>query len=136
MQNRVGLRNPGARAAAEYLARHADALPATWGLNLAVSPGVTDPSSSSTEIAESAAFFEEAFAGHQHGPRWLTLNLSCPNTDDDPRGTQSAELAAALRVVLTVILRQLSSGSDAAPSNGRSAAPTQVRNGAAPSRSA
>jgi dihydroorotate dehydrogenase len=96
MQNRVGLRNPGARAAAEYLARHAGSLPETWGLNLAVSPGVTDVERSAAEVGEAAAFFADAFDGRTGGPAWLTLNLSCPNTEDDPRGSQSAALAAAL----------------------------------------
>ena len=96
MQNRVGLRNPGARAAAAYLARHAGDLPPTWGLNLAVSPGVSDIARSRDEIIEAAGFFHEAFAGLAAGPSWLTLNLSCPNTEDDPRGVQSAELARAL----------------------------------------
>ena len=96
MQNRVGLRNPGARAAAAHLARHAADLPPTWGLNLAVSPGVTDPARSRDEVVEAARFFTDAFAGLEAGPAWLTLNLSCPNTEDDPRGNQSAELAREL----------------------------------------
>ncbi len=96
MQNRVGLRNPGARAAAAYLGRHAGDLPPTWGLNLAVSPGVTDLGRSRDEIVEAATFFTDAFAGLEAGPSWLTLNLSCPNTEDDPRGVQSAGLARAL----------------------------------------
>ncbi len=95
-QNRVGLRNPGARAAAAYLARHAADLPPTWGLNLAVSPGQTDVARSRQELVEAARFFGEAFAGLEAGPSWVTLNLSCPNTQDDPRGNQSAELAHAL----------------------------------------
>ncbi len=33
MQNRIGLRNPGARAAAAHLRAHADALPPVWGIN-------------------------------------------------------------------------------------------------------
>ncbi len=96
LQNRVGLRNPGARAAAAHLARHAADLPPVWGLNLAVSPGVTDRDQSRDEIVEAAGFFRDAFAGLEAGPSWLTLNLSCPNTEDDPRGRQSAELARAL----------------------------------------
>jgi dihydroorotate dehydrogenase len=108
MQNRVGLRNPGARAAAAHLARHAAALPAVWGLNLAVSPGVADRSRSRDEIVEAAGFFRDAFAGLEAGPAWLTLNLSCPNTEDDPRGNQSADLArelcGALREVMAVPL--------------------------------
>lgn len=96
MQNRVGLRNPGARAASAHLARHAADLPAVWGLNLAVSPGVFDAAQSRDEIVEAAGFFRDAFAGLEAGPSWLTLNLSCPNTEDDPRGVASAELARVL----------------------------------------
>lgn len=101
MQNRVGLRNPGARAAAAYLARHAAALPTVWGVNLAVSPGLKDLDQSRLEIIEAAGFFSQAFAGLEAGPSWLTLNLSCPNTEDDPRGNQSAELARYLCEALT-----------------------------------
>jgi dihydroorotate dehydrogenase len=100
MQNRIGLRNPGARAAAAHLARHAPALPPVWGLNLAVSPGLADVAESRREIAEAAAFFVEAFARLGAGPSWFTLNLSCPNTEDDPRGNQSADLARALCATL------------------------------------
>jgi dihydroorotate dehydrogenase len=96
MQNRVGLRNPGARAAAAHLRAHADALPQTWGINLATSPGLTDVEHSRTEIVEAAGFFNEALGGTARGPSWLTLNLSCPNTEDDSQGNQSAELAREL----------------------------------------
>ncbi len=105
MQNRVGLRNPGARAAAAYLGSHAADLPPVWGVNLAVSPGVADAAQSRSEIIESAGFFARAFDGLEAGPSWLTLNLSCPNTDDDPHGTQSAELARVLAGALVEILR-------------------------------
>lgn len=104
MQNRVGLRNPGARAAAAYLARHASDLPPTWGLNLAASPGVDDTIQSRDEMVEAAAIFGDAFAGLEAGPSWVTLNLSCPNTEDDPRGVQSADLARALCGALTAVV--------------------------------
>ena len=39
-QNRVGLRNPGARAAALFLGKRRDRLPREFGINIAVSPGV------------------------------------------------------------------------------------------------
>ena len=100
MQNRVGLRNPGARAAAAHLARHAADLPPLFGLNLAVSPGVSDIARSRDEMIAAAGFFREAFAGLEAGPSWYTLNLSCPNTEDDPRGVQSAELARELCAAL------------------------------------
>jgi dihydroorotate dehydrogenase len=34
-----------------------------------------------------------AFVEHNVIPAWFTLNLSCPNTEDDPRGHQTAEQA-------------------------------------------
>jgi dihydroorotate dehydrogenase len=100
MQNRVGLRNPGARAAAAFLASHAADLPTVWGLNLAVSPGLADDGRARDELVEAAGFFTKAFSGLEAGPAWLTLNLSCPNTEDDPHGTQSAELARELCTAL------------------------------------
>jgi dihydroorotate dehydrogenase len=57
---------------------------------------MADVSQSRSEIVEAASLFRAAFAGLEAGPAWLTLNLSCPNTEDDPRGTQSAELANEL----------------------------------------
>jgi dihydroorotate dehydrogenase len=101
MQNRIGLRNPGARAAATYLSAHATAMPPTWGVNVAVSPGVLDIAAARREVSEAAACFHDAFRDTGSGPAWVTLNLSCPNTEDDPHGTQSAELAHALCAVLT-----------------------------------
>lgn len=96
MQNRVGLRNPGARAAAAYLGRHANALPKVWGVSLAVSPGIDDIEQRVRELSEAVGFFEAAFADGVGGPSWCTLNLSCPNTEDDPLGRQTESEAQAL----------------------------------------
>ena len=84
--NRVGLRNPGARAAARFLGLHRDRLPETWGLNIATSPGVDDLGRQGDELLESVGFFLDAGVR----PAWFTLNISCPNTGDDPRGRHSA----------------------------------------------
>ncbi len=91
-QNRVGLKNPGALAAAEFLAqRHRD-LPPIFGINVAVSPGVTDPDQECREVVEAlAAFLERGII-----PSWFTLNLSCPNTEDDPGSHQTESRARAL----------------------------------------
>ncbi len=89
-QNRVGLKNPGARAAALFLAEHPPKK--LFGINLAVSPQVTKPDQEETELVESLQIFLDA--GVQ--PDWLTLNLSCPNTEDDPRGHQTEEKARRL----------------------------------------
>ncbi len=88
-QNRVGLKNPGARAAAAFLARNAGHLPRVYGVNIAVSPGVEDLNQGEREIREALRFFLDFGVV----PAWFTLNLSCPNTEDDPGANQTAELA-------------------------------------------
>ncbi|MEO8608383.1 MAG: hypothetical protein ABI690_10895 [Chloroflexota bacterium] len=95
-QNRVGLKNPGAMAAAAFLAKHRADLPAQFGINIAVSPGVVDVNQEETEVLESVS----AFLDQEILPTWLTLNVSCPNTEDDPNGrqteAQTRQLCAAL----------------------------------------
>ncbi len=91
-QNRVGLRNPGALAAAEFLAARTKPIcPPQFGINIAVSPGVDDPDQQTDEVlAALAAFVERGVY-----PAWFTLNLSCPNTEDDPTGNQTADRPAS-----------------------------------------
>jgi dihydroorotate dehydrogenase len=84
-QNYVGLKNPGARAAAAFLHRHLPDLPTQIGINIAVSPGITDPAQERREALESLAAFVECGVI----PSWFTLNLSCPNIVDDPTGNQT-----------------------------------------------
>ena len=83
-RNRVGLRNPGARAAAAFLAERHEHLPPVWGINIAASHR--------EELLESLDLFLEAGVR----PAWFTLNISCPNTDDDPRGLHGAAQVRAL----------------------------------------
>ena len=83
-QNRVGLKNPGAMAAAAFLGKRKDKLPKAFGINIALSPGVDDSHQQQTELIESLEFFIAAGVR----PAWFTLNLSCPNTEDDPLGRQ------------------------------------------------
>jgi dihydroorotate dehydrogenase len=90
LQNRVGLRNPGAKAAATFLASHPPR--GTFGINIAVSPGVKDEAQETREVLESLQIFLEAGVR----PSWFTLNLSCPNTEDDPAGNQTEDKARHL----------------------------------------
>jgi dihydroorotate dehydrogenase len=99
-QNRVGLKNPGARAAAAFLAQHRDHLPQVYGINIAVSPGVTDPAQEQQEALEAFRFFlQEAIV-----PSWFTLNISCPNTEDDPSGHQTESRARDLCAAVVKLL--------------------------------
>jgi dihydroorotate dehydrogenase len=91
-QNYVGLKNPGVKAAAAFLHRHLPDLPTQIGINIAVSPGVTDPVQERDEVLESQAAFVECGVV----PSWFTLNLSCPNTADDPSGNQTEDKAREL----------------------------------------
>nr|PZN53777.1 MAG: hypothetical protein DIU68_11895 [Chloroflexota bacterium] len=89
-QNRIGLKNPGIRAAAQFLGVWRAQLPSVFGINIAPSPGADDETARK-EILEALALLFDA--GVQ--PAWLTLNLSCPNTEDDA-GARQTEAAARL----------------------------------------
>ena len=90
--NRVGLRNPGIRAAVSFLAMHKDRLPACYGINLACSPQTQDARALRTEMAESVLYLAESALT----PSWLTLNVSCPSHDDDVTLRQTTENARAI----------------------------------------
>ena len=83
-QNHVGLRNPGARAAARFMGDRRHELPKEFGINIAVSPGVEDIDQQRRDVVEALSFFLNVGVH----PTWFTLNLSCPNTEDDPQGHQ------------------------------------------------
>jgi len=102
-QNRVGLKNPGALAAAEFLARKRDQLPAVFGINIAVSPGVTDPEQECREVMETFS----AFLDRRIRPSWFTLNVSCPNTGDDPGSHQTETRAHDLCSTIVRLLQPL-----------------------------
>ena len=83
-QNRVGLKNPGVIAAAEFLQQRVIDLPQQFGINIAVSPG-EEHEQALRDVSESiSAFLKRGIV-----PNWFTLNLSCPNTEDDPTGNQT-----------------------------------------------
>lgn len=84
-QNRVGLKNPGAVAAALFLSERKDQLPKQFGINIAPSPGVDDERESIKQVIEAMGVFVK----REVLPTWFTLNLSCPNTEDDPTGAQT-----------------------------------------------
>jgi dihydroorotate dehydrogenase len=100
-QNRVGLKNPGVQAAAAFLAMRRDALPVQFGINVAVSPGVEDAGQQVEEVLAGLA----AFIDRGVYPTWFTLNLSCPNTEDDPNGNQTADEAEQLCGAVVGFLR-------------------------------
>ena len=102
-QNRVGLRNPGARAAAIFLGKRRHKLPREFGINIAVSPGVDDIGWQTRDVVEALSFFLDAGVH----PTWFTLNLSCPNTGDDPQGHQ---LEAETKQLCGVLVERLRAG--------------------------
>ncbi len=99
-QNRVGLKDPGATATATFLAQHHAELPPIFGINLAVSPGVSDPAQVCGEVLEALAMFLDRGVR----PAWFTLNLSCPNTEDDPGSHQTEREARDLCGAMTGML--------------------------------
>lgn len=103
LQNRVGLKNPGARAAAAFLGMRKAELPEEFGINIAVSPGVSDIHQQEREVVEALGFFLDQGVL----PAWFTLNLSCPNTEDDPLGHQ---LEAETRRLCGAFIKRLEQG--------------------------
>ncbi|MCY4466556.1 MAG: hypothetical protein OXE46_13575 [Chloroflexi bacterium] len=101
-QNRIGLRNPGARAAAAFLGARIEQLPGEFGINIAVSPGVSDLAQQQGETLEALIFFLDAGLR----PSWFTLNISCPNTEDDPSGHQLEAGARSLCAAFVAELRK------------------------------
>ncbi|MFZ4814123.1 MAG: hypothetical protein ACOYL5_06295 [Phototrophicaceae bacterium] len=91
-QNRVGLRNPGIEAAIAFLIRHRKQLPAVYGINIAVTPGLEDADQEAREVQQATEIISSA----NIAPSWVTLNISCPNTEDDPAGHQTEEKATRL----------------------------------------
>ena len=77
LYNRIGLRNPGARAAAAFLSERQTELPATYGISLATDPDETDLQQKCESIASAVKYFISAGLR----PSWVTVNLSCPNTE-------------------------------------------------------
>lgn len=75
--NRVGLRNPGAAAAAAFLGERSEDLPEVYGISIASDPDQADPSRRAEEVAEAVRCFGEAGVR----PSWTTVNVSCPNVD-------------------------------------------------------
>lgn len=99
-QNRVGLKNPGAIGASAFLAQHQTDLPKLFGINIAPSPGIDDPHQEKTEILEAIG----AFLSRGIHPTWFTLNLSCPNTEDDPTSHQTESKTRELcRAILDLL---------------------------------
>ena len=103
-QNRMGLPNPGAEAAARFLAKQKPNLPPEYGINIAISPEAGSVEQRRQDSVEAIDFFLNAGVV----PSWFTLNLSCPNTFDDPRTYQLE--SEARRVCQALVERLKRSG--------------------------
>lgn len=90
-QNRIGLKNAGVHAAAEFLLKHVIDLPQVFGINIAVSPAVSHEQAVMDVKESILAFLKRGVV-----PNWFTLNVSCPNTEDDPSGNQTESLTRDL----------------------------------------
>lgn len=103
-QNRIGLKNPGACTAAQFLAKNSQHLPPIFGINIAVSPGLDDSQTEQAEVLDSIRFF----LTQKIYPTWFTLNLSCPNTEDDPQANQTESKTRQLCGAVVDFLRKQS----------------------------
>ena len=96
LYNRIGLRNPGAQAAAAFLGERQTELPAAYGISLAVDPDETNLKQKCESIAEAAKHFISAGLK----PSWVTVNLSCPNTEPTGRTELAGNTKSASRTDL------------------------------------
>lgn len=103
-QNRIGLRNAGACASAEFLARQRADLPPIFGINLAPTPALDDDAQAQAELVQAL----DEFLSRGIRPAWFTLNLSCPNTEDDPACHQTSARAQAFCSALVARLQPYS----------------------------
>ncbi len=106
-QNRVGLKNLGSVAASAFLFQHSRHLPPVFGINIAPTPGINDSAQLQADVIESF----RAFIARGIRPSWFTLNLSCPNTEDDPTGHQTADEAHDLCAAVVEFLHTYVAGS-------------------------
>ena len=90
--NRVGLRNPGAAAAAAFLGERAEDLPDVYGISIASDPDQTDPVRRDVEVVEAVG----RFVGAGLRPSWMTVNISCPNVPEGYAHTELPEEVARL----------------------------------------
>ena len=101
LYNRIGLRNPGTRAAAAFLGERQTELPATYGISFAADPDETDLQQKCESIAEAAKHFISAGLR----PSWVTVNLSCPNTD--PAIQTSTEPPSHAKAICDAVKQEL-----------------------------
>lgn len=93
LQNRVGLKNPGTKAAAAYMAKHKDWLPQTYIINLAFNPEVLDTETQLEQMHQAMMdFLDQGIF-----PAAFEIANSCPNTKNN--GLLAADLNMA-KVVL------------------------------------
>ena len=96
-----GLRNPGARAAAIFLGERRAQAPEENSASTSPSlPASTTLCQQTRDVLEALSFFLDAGVH----PTWFTLNLSCPNTEDDPQGHQ---LEAETRQLCSAFIERL-----------------------------
>ncbi len=98
--NRVGLRNPGAAAAAAFLGERSGDLPDVYGISIASDPDQADPARRRDEVAEAVQVFAEAGLR----PSWTTVNISCPNV---AQGYDHAGLPEEVASLCRAVRREL-----------------------------
>lgn len=106
LYNRIGLRNPGAKAAAEFLGERQELLPPAFGISIAGDP---DNLSDLDGLAKAVRHFVSAGVK----PSWVTLNLSCPNTSHNVAEMQQPEVAKKACEAVRQELPQDASSQDA-----------------------
>lgn len=100
LRHNAGMPNPGARNIAMELKEAQSQIKVPWGLNVAVSPGISDTPMAVEDIIETLAM---VFDGGLR-PDWVTLNVSSPDTEDEVAMLSAPERVWALvRGILPIL---------------------------------
>lgn len=105
LENRMGLPNPGAVAAASFLGKHSEHLPDVYGISIASDPDQTDADLRWKEVAEAVHSFVEAGIR----PSWTTVNISCPNVN---KGYDYSEIVKEVVGMCKAVRRELPDETD------------------------
>lgn len=102
LRHHAGMPNPGSLEIVHQLKDAQEKIRIPWGINVAVSPGITDTSQAAADITECT---QNILSGGLK-PDWLTLNVSSPDTLDHVEMLAEPQRAHSLITALQPLLAE------------------------------
>jgi dihydroorotate dehydrogenase len=92
----AGMPNPGAMTFAELFHQAQYEVDVPWGMNVAVSPGITDPVRAAKDVGDTVLILLEGGLM----PDWITFNISSPDTEDTvPMMSEPGRVRACVQAI-------------------------------------